>query len=80
MPLQAAVIFDISEPQACGMNQNLLIVMMQGGFFIGPFLGGQIIAGSGYGALFACLSALTLAALFMMVGVGHISKKMTVPD
>jgi predicted MFS family arabinose efflux permease len=73
MPLQAAVMFDISTPQSRGMNQNLLIVMMQGGFFLGPFLGGQLISGSGFGTLFTCLAAVTFAALFMMVGAGYYS-------
>ncbi len=71
MPLQAAVMFDISEPGARAMNQNLLIVMMQGGFFIGPFLGGRLISRSGYEALFFSLAAVTLAAMFMMAGVGR---------
>ncbi len=75
MPLQAAVMFDVSTPQARGMNQNLLIVMMQGGFFLGPFLGGQLISHAGYTALFASLAAVTLAALFMMAGAGHYSRK-----
>lgn len=69
MPLQAAVMFDVSGPRARGMNQNLLIVMMQGGFFLGPFLGGQIISGFGYDALFVCLAAVTLAAMLVMVRV-----------
>jgi predicted MFS family arabinose efflux permease len=75
MPLQAAVMFDISTPQACGMNQNLLVVVMQGGFFLGPFFGGQVISCSGYSALFAGLSVVTLASLMMMVGVGRYAKK-----
>jgi predicted MFS family arabinose efflux permease len=74
MPLQAAVMFDISTPQARGMNQNLLVVMMQGGFFLGPFIGGQILSRSGYTTLFACLSAVTIAAVLMMAGVGRCAK------
>lgn len=69
MPLQAAAMFDISAPSTRAMNQNLLIVMMQGGFFIGPFAGGQLIARFGYTALFASLAATALAAGFMMMGV-----------
>jgi len=72
MPLQAAVMFDVSEPGARGMNQNLLIVMMQGGFFLGPLLGGQVISGYGYGALFFALAALTLAAMAVMTRVRRI--------
>ena len=75
MPLQAAVMFDISTVQARGMNQNLLVVMMQGGFFLGPFLGGQVISRSGYTTLFACLAVVTLAAMFMMAGVGRYAGK-----
>lgn len=73
MPLQAAVMFDVSGPRARGMNQNLLIVMMQGGFFLGPFLGGQIISGLGYDALFVCLAAVTLAAMLVMARVRRMS-------
>jgi predicted MFS family arabinose efflux permease len=75
MPLQAAVMFDISSPRTRGMNQNLLIVMMQAGFFLGPLLGGWMISLSGYTALFASLAALTVAAVFMMAGVGRTVKK-----
>lgn len=69
MPLQAAVMFDISTLSARAMNQNLLIVMMQGGFFLGPFAGGQLISRFGYPALFACLAATTLIAGGMMMGI-----------
>jgi len=77
MPLQAAVMFDISSPHARALNQNLLIVMMQGGFFLGPFLSGQIISRSGYPALFVCLALVTFVALLMMPGAGYYAKKQT---
>jgi predicted MFS family arabinose efflux permease len=75
MPLQAALMFDISTPEARGMNQNLLIVMMQGGFFLGPVLGGWMITLSGYGALFSCLAILTVAALIMTAGAGRLVRR-----
>jgi MFS family permease len=75
MPLQAAVMFDISPPRMRGMNQNLLIVMMQAGFFLGPLFGGWMISLSGYPALFASLAVLTVAAVFVMAGVGRYVKK-----
>ncbi len=62
MPLQAAAMFDLSPPADRAMNQNLLVVMMQGGFFLGPFLGGVILARSGFPLLFIALAGLTLAA------------------
>ncbi|WP_295447754.1 MFS transporter [uncultured Thiodictyon sp.] len=69
MPLQAAALFDISEPAARAMNQNLLMVMMQGGFFLGPFIGGLLITHFGYGALFTVLAVLTLVSALLMLGV-----------
>ncbi|MDD3295009.1 MAG: MFS transporter [Geobacteraceae bacterium] len=74
MPLQAAVMFDISDPRARAMNQNLLMVMMQAGFFLGPLLGGWMISASGYKALFASLAALTLASIIMMAAVRRVVK------
>lgn len=71
MPLQAAAMFDISTPATRAMNQNLLMVMMQGGFFLGPLLGGQILARFGFPVLFLVLSSLTALAcvlLLMMSG------------
>ncbi len=62
MPLQAAAMFDISPPAERAMNQNLLVVMMQGGFFLGPFLGGIVLARNGFSLLFIVLAGLTLAA------------------
>ena len=67
MPLQAAALFDISPPANRAMNQNLLIVMMQGGFFLGPFAGGLLLARFGYTALFATLAATTLAAELILL-------------
>ena len=67
MPLQAAAMFDISEAPARAMNQNLLLVMMQGGFFIGPFVGGLLISAAGYPLFFAVLAALTLLAAALML-------------
>lgn len=69
MPLQAAALFDISSPSLRAMNQNLLMVMMQGGFFIGPFLGGGLIARFGHTVLFACLAAITFAAGFLLLAI-----------
>jgi len=69
MPLQSAVMFDISDSSVRAMNQNLQIVMMQGGFFIGPLVGGQLISSFGYSVFFVTLTATVLLAGFMMVCV-----------
>lgn len=69
MPLQAAAMFDISAPAARAMLQNLLVVMMQGGFFLGPLLGGLILGRFGFTTLFFLLAALTIVAgLVLLLG------------
>lgn len=79
MPLQAAVLFDISAPAARAMNQNLLVLVMQGGFFIGPFAGGQLISSFGYGVLFLCLAGTAAVAGLMMIGLGRLRVKKDSP-
>lgn len=69
MPLQAAVMFDVSTPNARAMNQNLAVAMMQGGFLMGPSLGGYLISAFGYTPLFMGLALLTTIAAAMMVTV-----------
>ncbi len=76
MPLQAAAMFDASVPAARAMNQNLLVVMMQGGFFLGPFLGGQVLAHLDFSFLFSFLAGLTLfSALLLLPQALHLGKK-----
>lgn len=67
MPLQAAAMFDLSPPAARAMNQNLLVVMMQGGFFLGPFIGGQVLARFDFTFLFFLLAGLTIAAAALLL-------------
>jgi Arabinose efflux permease len=52
IPLLMALIFDISEARFRGLNMNLSLVMMQAGFFLGPLVGGLILARWGYVPLF----------------------------
>lgn len=68
MPLLTALVFDFSEPSVRGMNLNLSFVMMQGGFFIGPFFGGFLLTRWGYGSLFYfCALAAFLAAFLLQI-------------
>lgn len=69
MPVQAAAMFDISSPSVRAMNQNLLMVMLQGGFFLGPFLSGALITRFGYTALFTFLAAISLVAGLLLLGI-----------
>ncbi len=69
MPLQAAAMFDISTPQTRAMNQNLMIIMMQGGFFLGPLAAGQLIQQYGFGLLFMGLAITTLLSAALMAAI-----------
>ena len=62
MPVVLALIFDVSEPRFRSMNLNLSLLMMQGGFFLGPFGGGVIISRGGYGLLYIFTAFISLAA------------------
>ncbi len=63
MPVLNALMFDISPAHLKGLNTNLGVQMFQGGFFIGPFLGGLVLARAGFPGLFY------LCALFALAGL-----------
>lgn len=65
MPLQSALMFDLSPPADRSLNQNLLLVCMQAGFFLGPALGARLWSDAGFSGLFmfAALTSLVAAAL-----------------
>ncbi len=66
MPLVNALLFDFSQPRYRALNTNLGLEMFQGGFFLGPFLGGMVLQGWGYSALYlACGGVIALAGLLL---------------
>ncbi|NLY40655.1 MAG: MFS transporter, partial [Desulfovibrionales bacterium] len=67
MPLQAALMFDLSAPRARAMNQNLLVVMMQGGFFLGPLSGGFILEHWNFTVFFVLLAGLTVLSAGLLL-------------
>lgn len=69
MPLLNALIFDVSKPDMRGLNQNLGLLMLQCGFFLGPLSGGWLLPWGGYPALFgaAALAQLLAAGAIMLV-------------
>ncbi|MCX5805617.1 MAG: MFS transporter [Proteobacteria bacterium] len=71
MPLLNALIFDFSPPAFRATNLNLSLVVMQGGFFIGPFIGGIIIGRWGYNTIFYLCALLSFFAAALM----HITMK-----
>jgi MFS family permease len=63
MPLLNALIFDRSSPAARGLNQNLALVMLQAGYFLGPLAAGWAFERAGAMALFGLTSALFFLAI-----------------
>ena len=67
MPVLNAIMFDVSPPRFQGLNLNLSLVMMQGGFFVGPLAGGSILKYWGYPALFYfCSFSSMMGAAFVL--------------
>jgi len=62
MPLQSALMFEVSDPANRGLNQNLLLTAMQAGFTLGPVLAGVLLGWFGFAGLFVAAAACTLAA------------------
>ena len=62
MPALNSLMFDVSEERFRAFNTNLGMEMFQGGFFIGPFIGGLILADYDFRALFHLCAVLSVAA------------------
>ncbi|MBW2168566.1 MAG: MFS transporter [Deltaproteobacteria bacterium] len=70
MPLFDALMFDISLNRFQGLNINLAIEMVDGGFFLGPLMGGMVLSLSGYAGLFYVCGVVTLASLVLLFFMG----------
>lgn len=66
MPLLNGLIFDRSAPRFRALNTNLAMVMFQGGFFLGPLLGGWILNSWDYKILYYACGLVILAALWLI--------------
>jgi len=63
MPLVNSSMLSISPPRMRTYNANLLMIAVDAGFFVGPFLGGAIMAAdAGHAVLFGVSGAIMLAA------------------
>ncbi|QOX79412.1 MFS transporter [Trichlorobacter lovleyi] len=67
MPLLNALIFDVSQPETRGLNQNLGLLMLQCGFFLGPLSGGWLLPRGGYPALFGAAAGVQLLAAVLVL-------------
>ncbi len=67
MPILSGLVFDISEPKFRALNSNLSMEMFQGGYFLGPLIGGSILLHLGYSALFIAAAVLTIGAFLLTI-------------
>lgn len=68
-PLMNGLMFTISEPEFRGLNTNLILEMIDAGFFIGPAACGLALS-AGFGTepiLFALVAALIMSAFLMIL-------------
>jgi MFS family permease len=68
MPVLSGLVFEISSPRFRAMNTNLSMVMFQGGFTLGPLIGGALLVSLGYGTLLVfCLALLVVSLLLTLI-------------
>ena len=63
MPVISGLVFDISPIKFRALNINLTFEMFQGGFFLGPVLGGALLLTGGYSAVFYFCGGISLLAV-----------------
>ncbi len=63
-PTFHALMFEVSSPRFRPLNANLILFSTQAGFFLGPILGGALIARWGYHGYFLFSVGLALVAAF----------------
>ncbi|NWF91514.1 MAG: MFS transporter [Syntrophaceae bacterium] len=66
MPLLSGLLFDSSIVRLRALNTNLGVEMFQGGLFLGPMIGGWILAAWDYRALYYFCGALILLSLSLI--------------
>jgi predicted MFS family arabinose efflux permease len=66
MPLLSGLLFDSSTARLRALNTNLGVEMFQGGLFLGPMIGGWILAAWDYKVLYYFCGALILLSLSLI--------------
>jgi MFS family permease len=66
-PTFHALMFEVSPPHFRPLNANLILFSTQAGFFLGPVLGGALVARWGYHGYFLFSVGLALAAAFVSI-------------
>lgn len=70
LPLLNALLFSASPPSLRGLNTNLTLFALDGGYFLLPYLGGSLIAlGAGFETLFYLAAGSSLVTLALTFGL-----------
>jgi MFS family permease len=75
MPLMNALMYEISPPRFRGLNVNLAVEMIDGGFFLGPLIGGSILVAGDYTLLYDLCGVAVLGALALVPMVSPTKEK-----
>jgi predicted MFS family arabinose efflux permease len=76
-PLLNSLLFEFSPAASRGLNLNLSMVMVQGGYLVGPTVGTLVLSGVGYSGLFVYCGLLPFAAaclVFLFIRKGRALK------
>jgi len=66
-PAINGLMFEVSAAHFRSLNANLMLFAVQAGFFIGPVIGGALVANHGYHGYFLVSIALALAAVALSI-------------
>ncbi|MEG6550689.1 MFS transporter [Desulfocurvibacter africanus] len=76
MPQLNAAMFVISPPHLRGLNTNLMLFTMDGGYWLGPLLAGFLSAGGmGYTGIFGLIGTLPLVAGVVALSMARLTRK-----
>jgi len=69
LPLLNALLFDHSDPSFRAVNLNSAMITIQASFFLGPLLGGLVMATLGYPGLFGLCALTTLGSILLLLSL-----------
>jgi len=75
MPVFNGLLFDVSLPQYRAFNTNLGLQMFQGGFFLGPLIGGALVDRCGFTTLFYLSAGLSLISALLAHSLDALQRK-----
>ncbi len=79
-PSLYGLMFEVSAPRFRALNANLMLFAVQAGFFLGPALGGALVARRGYHGYFLSSIGLMLVASLLGVCLAWKRKKPSLND